>query len=358
MVRILLLFALVPVILFSQNIDIAKDRWQLIGSTYDLNLSQLNLNSADTIWTYMDGKWFCYKQDYETSNRCSSINFIEGGRGFWIYSIFDNTLTIDETNQRGMKLKSGWNLVTLGDNIVASDYFNDENILAVWGYKNGTWCLYTPDNITLNGVEKLTTINSNDAVWIYVKNGWIENSVFAGNFESFLNNGNFLKVEKKSSDNIENIWNISFKIDTSNLSDFKIGIKFIKESSGAVGEVVFKGLNITDGKITDPSYIIIYGEKSNEDNGETYFYSNYNPNGILSNSITLNGDLLTLKLGTIMKVQSIVDESTFKAVSKYHIVIASDKLPIKESKTVSLNSLTTYNYSFNSNGLEGYIEIK
>jgi len=353
-----LFFLLFPLILLSESINIEKQKWQLIGFPYDVNLSLLNLNSADIVWTYKNGNWYCYKKDYDLSGKCNEIDLINGGAGFWFYTMFDNTLTVNDSTPKQPDIKAGWNLVTFGGEVSVADFFNNENVIAVWGYKNGKWFLYTPDNLVIDGIETLTTIGSTDAVWVYAKNDLANEYVYVGNNISILNQGNFIKVVKNSSDDIEDIWNISFKIDTSNVSDFNIGIKFVKESTGAIGELVFTGLSISNGVINTPTYIIVYGEKSNGDNGETYFYSKYNPNNILSNAVVLNGDILTLKLGTIMKEQSIVDESTFKALSNYNIKIVSDKLVIKESKTISLSSLTTYGYDFYSNGLEGYIEIK
>lgn len=356
MLKKLLFLAVSSAVVFSQNIEIEKNIWHLIGSKYDVNLSKLNLKNGDTIWTYENEVWYCYKKNYVVK-KYKNIDFIKGGRGFWLYSNYDNSLNIDETKQKSLSLKPGWNLAAVGDDINVSS-LKSENLPYIWSYKNKKWYFYSPKNISLNGIEKLTFLNRNDAVWIYANSSWKNSYVDIGGFKSFLNKGNFLKVEKKHSDDIENIWNISFKIDTDNLSDFNIGIKLIKEKTGAFGEIVFDGLSINSGKISIPKYIVISGQKSNEDSGETYFYNGYNPNGILSKSISLKDGLLTLKLGTIMKEQTIVDDAAFKAISNYHIKISSNKLSIKNSKNIILNNLTSYDYSFDGDGLEGYIEIK
>ena len=356
--KYLLLLLLLPHFLYSQSIEIKKSQWQLVGFPYNVTPTSLNLNIGDTIWTYNNGNWYCYKEGYDLTGKCSKIENIEAGSGFWIYSNYDYTLSYVGVTSTEKEIKKGWNLITLLKNVAVNEYFNNSYTKSVWGYKENHWMLYTPENITINGISTLTNIDLNQAVWVYATSDW--RYVYVGKDKTVLDNGNFKSVTKSSNDDIENIWNISFKIDTINLNDFKIGVKFIKESTGAIGEIVLTGLNISNGTIDEPDYIIIDGTKSDGTSGSTYFFSGYNPDDILSNAVALNGNILTLKLGTIMKKQTIVSESTFKAISNYNIKINSDKLNIIGSKIISLGNITSFDVGDtfdNKKGIEGYINI-
>jgi len=353
-----LLFLLFSCSLYAQSINLKKDTWRLVGFSYDIDLYQLGLDDNDTIWSYKDGNWSCYVEGYDVSDICPTIGNIEGGSGFWIYSTNDKNITFEGTTPKEKEIKAGWNLITLSKSIT-KDYLNNSYTKIAWKCKDDQWSYYSPDNIVVDGFSTLTDIEETQAIWLYAKSDW--QYIYLGNSKGVLDNGNFTPVTKSSTDDIEDIWNISFKVDSSNLNDFQIGVKFVKESTGAIGELVFTGLNISDGKIDDPDYILIRGVKSDGTSGGTYFYSKYNPDNILSNAIVLNGDILTLKLGTIMKKQTLVSESSFKAISSYNIGINSDKLTIKKSKIISLGNLSSFDMgdSFdNKQGIEGEIVVK
>jgi len=352
------LFLFLSTILFSQTIELKKKEWQLAGFSYDFAPNSLELKKGDTIWTYKDNKWFCFKKDYDVSGECTLIENIEAGSGFWIYSDYDNNITLNNNDPKVKDIKQGWNLVVFGKDIDVEEYFKNSYIKVLWSYKNGEWMLYTPDDIIINSLSKLKNLESTQAVWVYATKNW--NYVNVGDEKTPLFKGDFNEVVKNSSDDIENIWNISFEIESGDIKDFNIGVKLLK-ATGAMGELVFTGLNITDGKIDNPDSVIIYGVKSDGTSASTYFGGGYDPDDILPNSISLNGNILTLKLGTIIKKQTIVNEDTFKGVSNYNIKINSDKLKILESKTISLGNITTFDVGDifdNKNGIEGNITIK
>lgn len=358
--RYLLLLLFLPYFLYSQGIDIKSGQWQLVGFSYGVTPDSLNLNDGDTIWRYDSGRWYCYVKGYDTTGKCDEIKNIKAGGGFWIHSDYNYTLNYagDTTTKKDPDIKAGWNLVALSKSVVANQYFDNSYTKSVWGYKDGQWMLYTPNGTVIDGIATLKSVDLNQAVWVNASKDW--KYIYIGSDKTVLDHGNFQSVAKSSSDDIEDIWNISFKIDTSNISDFNIGIKFVK-SNGATGELVFTGLNIKDGKIGNPSVINIYGIKSDGTEGGTYFDSEYNPDDILSKAITLNGDILTLKFGTIMKLQTIVSESSFKAISRYDTTIDSDKLKILESKMFSSGDSISYNTgdSFvKKSEINGYIKIQ
>ena len=184
--------------------------------------------------------------------------------------------------------------------------------------------------------------------------------IWIGKDRVALDNGNFNTVNKNRSDDVEDIWNISFKIDNKNLDNFNIGVKILKESTGATGDIVFSGLSIKNGVINSPKKIDIYGIKSNGDEGGTHFDSGYNPDNILSKSISLDGDILTIKFGTVIKQQDVVSVNSFKAISRYKIQIDSDKLNIIGAKIFSNKESIHYTTgdSFNKKSeIMGYIKI-
>ena len=184
--------------------------------------------------------------------------------------------------------------------------------------------------------------------------------IWIGKDRVALDNGNFNTVNKNRSDDVEDIWNISFKIDNKNLDNFNIGVKILKESTGATGDIVFSGLSIKNGVINSPKKIDIYGIKSNGDEGGTHFDSRYNPDNILSKSISLDGDILTIKFGTVIKQQDVVSVNSFKAISRYKIQIDSDKLNIIGAKIFSNKESIHYTTgdSFNKKSeIMGYIKI-
>ena len=360
--KFLLFLLYIPYSLYSQDISIKSGQWKLVGFSYDITLNNLNLKRGDTIWTYnKDNKWYCYVKDYDVSDKCNEIENIDAFNGFWIYSNYSynlnysgNIATKDEP-----KIKKGWNLLSFKNAINDVDrYFNNSYTISVWGYKDGKWMLYTPNHLKFDTVLNLTKVDKNQAVWVDAKEDW--KYIWIGKDRAVLDNGYFNTITKKSSDNVENIWNISFKIDNKNLDSFNIGVKILKESSGATGDIVFSGLSIKNGVINSPKTINIYGIKSNKDEGGTYFDSEYNPNNILSKSISLNGDILTIKLGTIMKKQNIVSINSFKAISRYKIQIDSDKLNIIGAKRFFSNESIHYTTddSFNKKSeIKGDIEI-
>ncbi|MEA2019019.1 MAG: hypothetical protein U9N59_11280, partial [Campylobacterota bacterium] len=177
-----------------------------------------------------------------------------------------------------------------------------------------------------------------------------------------ISDGLFQTVTKSTSDTIENIWNISLEIDTSvDYSDFHIGIKFFKredDGSDDIGEFVYRNIGINSGNLIVPDMLVINGI-GDSGSGGTYFDSGYDPNGMLTRSIVLDNNILTLKLGLVMKNQTMVKEDTFKVIEDYDIFITSNVPIIVDSKPMNIEIINESKYNFsNSNGIEGRIEIR
>jgi hypothetical protein len=344
--------------LFASSINIKEDQWNLIGATSQINIDELNLSNGDIVWSYENDKWSCHFEGYSCATY-ESIESLDIGAGFWIKSNLDKTIEIADGSTEP-DLIVGWNLITpvVSDIDNIQEYAQSNNISYIYTYENGSWKEYIKDNQTL-GYEKITKLKKSQGVWVY-KLETPKAQISIGDDSTNLENGNFDTVSKKSSDDIEDIWNISFKVDTSiDYSNFHIGVKFYKrenDGSDDIGEFVYRGLNLNNNTLSSPKFLIIQGT-GDSGSGSTYFYSGYNPNDILSQSIVLKDNIITLKLGLIMKNQTMVSESTFKVVEDYDIVIGASENIIKDSKDIEVEIINKSKYDF-TNGIEGRIEIR
>ncbi|MEA2050938.1 MAG: hypothetical protein U9O56_09445 [Campylobacterota bacterium] len=254
------------------------------------------------------------------------------------------------------------NLAVLTNAIYKSSKENNTTIKELFNYKT----LIEENNQTLKqSYDELFSISDTS---IYT-NGKIDSL----KLEKYLfdtNNSLFTKLEnlgtienkiKLSSDDIEDIWEISFKIDSDyNYTDFDIGVEFIKyedDGSNDKGEFVYTNLSITDGNISTPTELRVYGY-GDSGSGGTWFDTSYNPQQVLEKSITLDDNILSLNLGYVMKNQSAVSETTFKVKTTYDITIVASKPIFKYSSTKSLE-LINKKYSFlNKYGMTSEIQIK
>ena len=337
-------------LLSAQDFQLSAKKWQLLGTSQDVNISALNLKDEDTLWQFNDNNWQYYKKNVNNIS-LTKITQLAGGSGFWIRSLNDYTLHIPDSTKKERLAKSGWNLLTpsFSDINLTKDTTHYKDVSIFWTYKNGIWRYYKK-----NGIHQFDTLKVGNGFWAYVT----PTMLGVGETQTPIINGKFQKVYKNRSDNVNDIWNISLKIDVQNTSNFNIGVKFLKKSSGAIGEIVFLGLNIVNQKISSPEYIYIKGTKSNGDSGSTSFDSTYDPDNLRTKSITLNGDILTIKLGTIMQYQKLTDVATFKGVSNYNIVIVPEKIKVFGGKEQSLSNLVDLVHIYNGLGVSGDIEIR
>jgi len=169
-----------------------------------------------------------------------------------------------------------------------------------------------------------------------------------------------LDKEVFSTDEIEKIWNIGFKIDnTKEYKEIKIGIeinKYNDDGSISRGEFVYSGVNITKSSVVT-TRIDIWG-KTKRQFGGTWIDKDHNSNGMLQKSISLDSDTLTLNIGSLIKSQTQVSESTFREQAKYSITVVSSSPIFKTSSTKTL-SLVRNKFNFvNKQGISGEITIK
>jgi hypothetical protein len=341
-------------VLCANELDVKSGEWNLVGATQDINLSSLGLNNGDTLWHYKNGDWYCHIEGYESSfNKLTSLN---SGEAFWIKSIDDINISMGTGAETA--LESGWNMMTpTVSDINISEYAQENDVQFAFAYQDGVWSAYSQNGITQTvGFDSLETIKPADGVWVYKTN------MSVGNDKTLLKDGVFQNVIKSSTDDVEDIWNVSFRVDiTTDYEEFEIGVKFFKredDGSDDIGEFVYRNLTINSSELSNPDALFIEGT-GDSGSGGTYFYSGYNPNNMLENSIELNSDVLTLKLGLLMKNQDMVDETTFKVKEDYDIYITSNVPIIKDSKNMDIDIINPSKYDFsNSNGIEGRIEIK
>ena len=358
--KILLVFIVSIVHLYAENVNIPikSGMWSLVGSASDVELSSLNLADDDVIWSYKNGSWFT-NQAYEGVSQLTSL---KAGDAFWILSKTDKSLTLPVTTDNEQTFHSGWYMYSPNQDLTVEKSFNSSNISIVWRYANGSWFAWDRAGAyAKHNIQKVETLRVGEGAWVLASGEFttslLQHPVIVGDKRITLKDGNFTKVLKSSTQSVANIWNISFEIDTKNVSNFSIGIRFIKKSSGAYGEMVYSGLSINNGVLSAPIAIDISATKSGETPKGTYFDNSYDPNGVRAKSISLVGNRLTLKLGTIMANQTLMSPDTFKKVSDYNITIVPTQIDIVGGTTKTLSNLAYLGEVYNGKGISGDIEI-
>jgi hypothetical protein len=330
--------------------------WRLFGTTKDINSSGILQNDfIKSIWVYKNDQWLAKSNDTLTQslydeNNISKIETIKKGEGFWIKSLDDYTLEIPSNSSTSkVPLRYGWNLIGGVDANLSSDA-DYKDVAYAWSYDNDTWKYWIRD-----GEKQFDSIKADNGAWVY---NTVGDFVQVGSYQTPLANGNFDKVYKSASDSVEDIWNISFKVNVKDISNFAIGIKFLKKSSGATGEIIYAGLNLTGSQISYPKTVYIKGTKGDGTSASVHYDDSYDPDKIRTNSIELSGDILTVKLGSIMSRQTITSEDTFKAVSDYNITIVPENLEIVGGAQKELENLVDFVHTYSGTGVSGDIQIQ
>lgn len=344
------LFFIISSLCAAQSVALKSNEWQLIGTRNDINTSSLNLQYGDLLWKYDSAQWQYLRKGYHYDLSLNEMTSIKAGEGFWIKPSSDYNLSMPDGILKNKTLQSGWNLLSpaIQDINLTQTYTTSQTPYA-WGYENGTWKLWQ-----LNGTKAIETIKLNQGYWLY----YAAQMINIGTQQTPLSNGTFSTVTHSSSSNVEDIWNISFKITPQNITSFNIGIKFLKKSTGAYGEFIYYGLSLQNGVLTKPSTLYIKGQKGDGTTATTQFDNTYDPNSLRVNSISLSGDILTLKLGTIMQNQTLAPASTFKGISDYNITIVPQTLAIVDGSAKTLTNLAGFTNTFSGIGISGDISIQ
>jgi len=329
----------------SFDIELKKDSWNLVGTSEDLNISKLSLGADELLWSYKNGKWYTNK----TTQQYTKIDTIEANDAFWVYATQERNITIEDTTNQLTILNTGWSMFSPSNSYTLSNDINSTIIPTIWGYNDNNWTIWDPSNLVdiNNTYQEKNSILQGKGVWAY-------------SYEQSIP-----KIIKLSSDSIENIWNLSFEIDTSvDYTDLDIGVKFLKnESDGTpdIGKFIYDDISLKNGILSSPDALYIEGNGDSA-SGVDLYNTSYDPDNLRVNSIELVGNTLNLKLGYLMKNQTKVTESTFTVATNYDIVITSNQPIIKNAdKIVTGFSIETLNKTVGfskTKGIEVELQIK
>lgn len=165
-----------------------------------------------------------------------------------------------------------------------------------------------------------------------------------------------------TSNTIYKIWNIPLKVSNFNENEtFDIGINIVKEVSGAIGNILIKGISIKDNQINHINSITVFGKKSSGLSSSIIYKED---NNITKYALSLNNNRLLIKLGHIIKNQDLVSETSFKQKSYYDIHIFLTKIGIKGSTTINEDKefqtdyFDFYTFPKNTENINGLIIIE
>ena len=122
-----------------------------------------------SVWVYEDGVWYVYDP---LNLGLSDLEVMKTGYGFWVKTT-QQELNIQIQGQMiplSLSLTNGWNLI--GFNSLQSMPVEDAlagiggEAECVWGYKNGVWYVYDPQN---PGFSDLVEMEAGMGYWIMIQ---------------------------------------------------------------------------------------------------------------------------------------------------------------------------------------------
>ena len=166
---------------------------------------------------------------------------------------------------------------------------------------------------------------------------------------------------RKSSDNIQAIWNLSFKVfNDKSKKSFDIGINITKDNPSTIGNILIKGIHVNNEKIIAVDSLSIFGKKSSGSTGSIEYNSDSN---ITFNSVKLQDKTLFVNLGYIMKNQTIVSQKSFQKKAYYDIKIYVSNLNLgtvilDDAYSLQIEYDNFYTFPSTSHYLSGLIIIE
>jgi len=166
---------------------------------------------------------------------------------------------------------------------------------------------------------------------------------------------------RKSSDNIQAIWNLSFKVfNDKSKKSFDIGINITKDNPSTIGNILIKGIHIDNEKIIAVDSLSIFGKKSSGSTGSIEYNSDSN---ITFNSVKFQDKTLFVNLGYIMKNQTIVSQKSFQKKAYYDIKIYVSNLNLgtvilDDAYSLQIEYDKFYTFPSTSHYLSGLIIIE
>ncbi len=151
-----------------------KTRWNMISlSNHPKNTSiESVLNSISgkykSIWAYNGSSWDVYDP---VNIDFSDLSTMEAGKGYWINMAEAAQMIFTGVAYGGsVSLKPGWNLIgaRMTNPMRASEvfYYIEDELVSVWGFEDGDWEVYTPENPEFND---LNMIEPGKGYWVNVK---------------------------------------------------------------------------------------------------------------------------------------------------------------------------------------------
>lgn len=350
--------------------------WHLKGTQIAYtDMNAFNQTCVKDVWRYNSdsSSWSVYSPDSDVVTNwttkhvsISPLSSLSSNDGFWLdLNASCSIEMLDTNNSQTIQLSKGWQLRGSSIGFTSMNNFNKPYIDIVWTYSDSLWSAYSPDlsvAALLNANStygNLTVINPNDGFWLRANTDGNLTTINE-NFIS-ISDGNFSTINKLATNSVQDIWNLSFQVQLQNISNLQIAVLITKEN-GAYGQIVYDGLTINNSTITPPNKLLIHGKNSTATEGEVEYTASWTQSSIREDSISLNDNILTLKLGEIMNKQTVVTTSSFTAQSAYSIQIVINGIDFTNSKQIIMGDFTyDKNYSYlNSlnNAIEGRINIQ
>ncbi len=294
-----------------------KSGWNFVGTPANISSGDLALEYGEIAWVYKDNVWE-YFTKYKTGD-------IAEGEAIWLSKTNSDTVSF-KSNLTGTNsiINDGWNMVSpIEANLdVKAQFAVKSNYQAIFGYENKAWKVYAP-NFDTSSYDSLDNVKIGQGVWI-----------------------------KAQTQDIADNFNLVLDIEEGDYSDFRIGARFDKLSTGAYGEFL-----IFNDKIH------ITGTKSDGTKGSKTYQKG---SDVYDAALRFDKDKLYLNIDDVFEIQDIVSASTLKAQSKYDIFIYSDNVNFKNAsiidEKVKLTNYglisTDYQFDIGSSMIKKIVEIK
>jgi uncharacterized secreted protein with C-terminal beta-propeller domain len=174
MIKVLLTSALLTYTLVADTTFKLTKGWQFIGfpSTIE-NIRAFNHSQVDVVWGFDadSQKWLGYAPSKETKEKISAkgyktLSSIAPWQGVWIHNKEDWVLTLkdEKESDASIRLKKGWNLISLPTDMTISPTIFQNDI--VWKYKQKKWQLSQQNSDTSHIAPPISKIDSAEAFWV------------------------------------------------------------------------------------------------------------------------------------------------------------------------------------------------
>jgi flagellar assembly factor FliW len=161
-----------------------KAGWNLLSLPVDTYFTPVDMtinfgfnNKIDLLAKYDSFGWSYYFVNSYTAS-VNRFNSLDSSDGFWLKANSSFVLKYalkDNLDNKTKELYEGWNLVGFGKDMTTQEIVNiykDYDIISIWGYKNGKWSVFVPDELVATEVYKTNTklenVSQFDGVWINV----------------------------------------------------------------------------------------------------------------------------------------------------------------------------------------------